>query len=397
MTRTTRSVTQDNVLQSQIGFFGERLRQAREGRGYQVTELAVRIGVTRETIRRYETGESTPIPEILEKLSEELRFPIGFFTKPPADHFSNKPAFYRSLKSVGKSERASVEHHLGWLSELLTYVSQFVELPKLNLPIELVRSMPNDPKKITDDLIENAAKELREYWDLGDAPITHTIRLLETNGLVVALKGVDTPGLDGLSKWSNLGVPFVLLNKDVTSSVRLRFNICHELGHLLLHQNLPLHIAENDKMSKMLDNQAHRFAGAFLLPESAFSSDVYSITLDTFKQLKPKWHVAIAAMIERLRNLKILSESTYRDLRVKLGKREWRLVEPYDDEWPAEEPILLQQAFELIVEHFQNAERIKHDTQQDDQLVIDLANLPWDFFGRGDLDKKLIKFIVKEP
>lgn len=394
MSKEIQRVTQEQLLKLPSNFIGERLRQAREGRGYQINELAASLGLTRETIRRYESNEYPPPSEVLDKIGEQLRFPIGFFTKPLIDPFEDRPVLYRSLKSVGKLERTRAENHLVWLYELVNYVDKYVELPDLNLPKTLIESMPNDPKKITTDLIENTATKLRGLWGLGEAPIENILNLLESNGFIISLINLDTAGLDGLSRWSIDGKPFIFANSDDTTAVRLRFSICHELGHIILHANLPKEIVTKDKMSKTLDEQAHRFASAFLMPEEAFLADVYAINLDALKYIKPTWEVAIAAMIERLKGLNMLTDNSYTTLRRKYSK--WRYKEPYDDEWENENPILLKKAMNVIVENFHSAERIAYETNLDKRLIIDLLNLDLDYFGREDLGDKIITVTIKD-
>lgn len=50
--------------------FGERVRHARQARGFHQDELANRIGVTRMTISRLERGESVSVDTALRALSE---------------------------------------------------------------------------------------------------------------------------------------------------------------------------------------------------------------------------------------------------------------------------------------------------------------------------------------
>ncbi|MEL7937698.1 ImmA/IrrE family metallo-endopeptidase [Pseudomonas delhiensis] len=46
----------------------------------------------------------------------------------------------------------------------------------------------------------------------------------------------------------------------------------------------------------MMEDQAHRFAGVFLLPAETFAADVRSsVTLDSLLLLKQRWGVSVAA------------------------------------------------------------------------------------------------------
>lgn len=354
-------------------------------------ELAEMLDLDRQRLSQYENNIHTPSRETLTHAAEILRLPRHFFMKPIRGHFSDEAIFYRSLKSAAKVDRQRAESRLEWVAELVDYLSEYVELPELNL--ELKSTAPADPAIISDQLIEDTAKELRELWGLGERPIPHIVRLFEANGVIVAIDDFDAPELDGLSAWSKLlRRPFIMLNKGVRSAARNHFNASHEMGELLLHKNVPNSVVANPKMTKLLDSQAHRFAGAFLLPEKEFLYDLYSITLESMEMLKQKWKVSIAAMIERLRQLDVISDSKYRSLRVGLSRRGWNKVEPFDEVWEPEEPILIKQSLELLVsEGIQNSYDVLHHVALDERTVARLASLDNDFFYSSEQARNIIR------
>ena len=373
------------------GFIGARLRQAREARGIQQIELADMLGLHRQQMSQYENDHHTPSRETLVRAAEILRLPRHFFMRPVSGHFTGEAIFYRSLKSAGKVDRQRAEARLEWVAELLDYLSEYIDLPTLSLDLSL--ELPSDPNLISDEMIENAAKELRHLWKLGDRPIPYVVRLFEANGAIVVVDDFEAPELDGISAWSKISKrPFMMLNKGARSAARNHFNAAHEMGELLLHRNVTNDIASNPKMTKLLDTQAHKFAGAFLLPERAFLSDLYTITLESLEMLKQKWKVSIGAMIERLKQLGIISDSKYHSLRVGLSRRGWNKVEPYDDVWQAEQPILMKQSLELLVsEGIQNSYDILHNSALDERTLIRLACLDEDFFKSNEQPRNIIK------
>jgi len=60
------------------------------------------------------------------------------------------------------------------------------------------------------------------------------------------------------------------------STARVRLNLLHELGHLILHRDLDRWHLENKSLHKMIESQAFKFAGAFALPAESYGADVYS-------------------------------------------------------------------------------------------------------------------------
>jgi len=62
---------------------GQRIREAREDLGMPQTVLARRVGVARNTIGRYESGEHEPSFAMLEKIARELRTEPAEFLRTP--------------------------------------------------------------------------------------------------------------------------------------------------------------------------------------------------------------------------------------------------------------------------------------------------------------------------
>ena len=57
----------------------EKLKEARLARGYTVTALAKIIGISKQTISKYELGQASPSSETMIKYCNLLKFNIDFF------------------------------------------------------------------------------------------------------------------------------------------------------------------------------------------------------------------------------------------------------------------------------------------------------------------------------
>ena len=97
----------------------------------------------------------------------------------------------------------------------------------------------------------------------------------------------------------------------------------------------------------MVEKQAQRFAGAFLLPESTFS-ELFSPSLDQLLALKAKVKVSIGLMIKRASELGLVRHE--RRLWINLARRGWRLKEPLDDVLEPEAPQFIKRSIELLIE-----------------------------------------------
>ena len=309
--------------------------------------LADVLGVTRQAVSQYEKGHQSPAPNVMRRISEVLRLPLHRFLRP----VSEQPVgtiHYRSLKSSAKSFRTRAERRYGWLKEIVTYLRLFVKFPEVRFPDFEV---PKNPEELSDPIIEDLASQTRRFWGLGDGPISNTLWLLENNGAIIVRHELFANKLDAFSEWSTGdSTPYIVLGSDKASAVRSRFDLAHELAHVVLHRPVQTRLHENSPLYKEMEAQAHRFAGAFLFPERSFASEFINGSLDSFLALKAKWRVSVQAMIRRASHLGLISEKREKQLWINLTSRGWKTSEPLDDTLEPEQPRFLKRSFDLITE-----------------------------------------------
>ena len=224
-----------------------------------------------------------------------------------------------------------------------------MDFPESRFP---VLNLPTDPIELSDDEIDEAAAEVRRFWNMGDGPIANMVLLLENQGAVIARDKLSAETLDGLSEFvAEDKRPYIIVGTDKGSPARWRFDLAHELGHVVLHAHVRPELLVRAEHFKRIEEQAHRFAGAFLLPLEPFAEDFFSADLDTLVAIKPKWKVSIAMMITRASRAGLIDDSTARRLWINSSRRGWRREEPYDDVMEVEEPRLLRRSFELILQN----------------------------------------------
>ena len=317
-----------------------KLREAREARGLSLDALGERVGQTRQTISKYENGRANPRSEIIHRLSEELDLPIRFFMSEP-DSPDLAPIFFRSLRSTLVRHRTMGERKLGWLQHLVRTLQKSLVFP---IPEFTDFNAPSDPRTIQDADIEAVATALRRSWGLGDGAIPNIVQLLESKGAIVVrnLLGLNT--IDAFSQWSHADQrPFIVLGSDKDCAVSSRFSAAHELGHLILHRNVDKRfVTQSSLIHRRIENQAHLFASAFLLPAETFTTSVPRIDLDVLSLAKPQWGASIGTMIKRAATLKMISAERERALFILRSQRGWTKREPLDDVLPVETPQLLK-------------------------------------------------------
>lgn len=287
-----------------------RLKLAREAAGLSKRALAESLGLAPSTITAYEDGTTSPaenLPAIARALGMEGQ--ESFFLQDEIPEIPDSAISFRARRSMLKRTR---QKSLA-LSQLASFVlAPFLDdrffLPELNIPDDL----PDDP--------EAAAASLRGYWGLGCGPIHNMVHLLEGNGVLVFFLKEDSRSVDAFN-YTVGRRPFVFLNTFKPSGERGRFDAAHELGHLVLHQDI-----DHSKLdSKPIEDQANQFASAFLLPAEQFKMECSGISgVEGFLSLKPRWGVSVQAMVRRARDLGLLTQWHYESMYRHMSSLGWR-------------------------------------------------------------------------
>lgn len=295
-------------------------------------------------------GKMQPSKAILNSIAMVLRYPISFFYKPvPVNENASSAVFFRSRKTARVKALSAAREKIEIFREINDYLEQYVDFPILNLPKITYEDEGINP--IDNEQIEQYALILREYWGLGKGPIDNLISIVQKNGIMVSKMQLRLNKLDAFSVWFD-NKPFIFLSSDKDTNVRIRFDIAHELGHLLMHADYySEEDLKNSAIHEKLENEADRFAGAFLLPKESFSKDVFSTSIDHFIQMKAKWMVSIGCMIYRCDTLGILSSNQIKYLKDQMTTRVYWRREPLDREMPVEKPFAHKQAILLLLEN----------------------------------------------
>jgi Zn-dependent peptidase ImmA (M78 family) len=332
-------------------FQGERLTEARLSRGLFKKTLGDLLDLTGSAVTRYEDGTDKPLRDRVTAISKQLGFSEEFFSK-PAWHEVLAPIFWRSRAAESKYAREMTEQRMKWICEIFNFLEQEVNFPALDLP---ALALPDDFRLYTADMIEDAADDVRRAWNLKDRPIPDMTLALENAGIPVINLEIPSDKQDGFCFYSpTLERPFVGVNTHNVSCARGRYDAAHELGHCVLHKNVTAQQEKDPALRKIIEQQAFRFAGAFLFPKSSFLAAVGYPSLDYFCNLKKAWGISIAAMIYRSHDLCLIDDAEKSNLYQNMGRRGWRGVmkEPFDSakDMPLERPRMLRRAVETVLD-----------------------------------------------
>ncbi|MCA9771664.1 MAG: ImmA/IrrE family metallo-endopeptidase, partial [Myxococcales bacterium] len=309
------------------------LARARELRALTKTALAVRVGKTPAALSQFESGAARPDPETLARLALALGVPVGFLARLPWTAPADVEAcHFRLLRSVSRAQRRQAVR----VGEIIQELAALLEPEGVEFPAETLG--PLKGPAASDEAIEARAAEVRRAWGLGLGPIPDPIALLEAQGVLVLPLAPACEAVDAFSHWHG-GRPVAMLSMAKSPS-RAHFDVAHELGHLVLHEDAGAGDAGAER-------EADAFASAFLLPRESFLRECPTRwSFERFRALKPRWRVSIAALVVRAYRLGRLTTASYRRAFAELNRRGLRVREP--DEWTLSRPRVLRRALELV-------------------------------------------------
>lgn len=297
-----------NVNNTNLNFIGNNLKLARVLNGLTLAELSDALGTSRQYIHQLEVGSRLPTSDQLNSLVLALGVKEDFFYVVPNSVLDDSSIHFRSKRTTKQSSRVQAKVNIALFIRLVDLLSKYVNFPELNFPSYDDYTTNND--------IERIAERTRQHWELGFGPIDNMTRVAERAGAVTTtFKGVSAE-VDALS--SVIRRPVIVRNDAKDSPGRLRFDIAHEVGHIIMHQDMVTGC-------KQTESEANRFASAFLLPRNSFMKEFKvgnRMDWKMLSSLKERWGVSKAALLYRARQLDLLTEGRYKGHVITLKKYE---------------------------------------------------------------------------
>lgn len=320
-------------------FNGNRLKEALQFREMKITELALETGISKQSLSQYANNNSIPPYENVIKIARVLNFPYDFFLTEDLYTVVTGNTYFRSQSASTKKARNAQKIKLEYVSKLYYTLLNYVDFPRLNLPDTSTLQLPDNIAEYDSDEaeteIENLAANVRKIWRLGSGPIENLQYILESNGIIVTgFKDVDS-SIDAFSQQINIkGTTLYIIALAIGSKPieRLRFDMAHELGHILMHNwGEDNELISRDEFNAR-EKQANMFASSLLLPKDDFSRSIYGYPTDIeyYRVLKKKWKVSMQAMMYRARQLDIITGNQFQYMMRQVSKNGWRTKEPGD-------------------------------------------------------------------
>lgn len=318
-------------------FIGHKLRLARNFFGYAFEDVGNLVATSRQYIQQIESGAKQPSQDLVRALADVLCVTPEFFFSPEHSPASEEQCHFRKLQTTPISTKIQALSQASILDMLANELDAVLDLPDINIP-------NHSPKHIGE--IEDIADEARKFWKLGaTAPISNMIRVVENAGVIVAHFKDISEKVDAFSMSGKR--PIIVRNPSKESVCRIRFDVAHECGHLIMHQG----IMTGDKKT---EDEANRFASAFLLPRAAFIQEFprsQNFDWHAIFKMKLRWKVAASAIVRRAYDLHIIDAAAYRRAYIFLSKSGQTKRERYDDRpdlIPHEEPELIYNSLDTL-------------------------------------------------
>lgn len=283
--------------QAIMSTIAKNLRRLRVANGLEETELADRASLSLDDYRSMEEGNSTPSMAALRAVAAALDVPWGRLVE--TVHPLSKVRF-RAKENLPDREQilADVRRWFYSFSEIEDMLKDRKPY-KLDKIHEQLAAVDNDP-------IQSAALARRELGLQEDEPISNIRTLLESSGIKVGEVKWPLDSFFGLSVADEKRGPAIIVNTWEEISVeRWIFTAAHELGHLILHSSD--YSDEQVEEPKKQEQEADKFASAFLMPNGAFEREWISTNG--------------LAFVDRVLKIKLIFNVSYRTVLFRLGEK----------------------------------------------------------------------------
>ncbi len=280
--------------------FSKRLKSARTLAALSQDQLVEKMGniVSKNAISKYEKGEMMADGTILLALSKALNVKPDYFFRPFTVEIENV--------EFRKKQKLSVKKVNAIKQTVTDWVERYIEVEQfLNIESGFLNPIKNMVISTIQD-IDQAVLMVRAEWKLGLNALPNVIDLLEDKEIkVIEIEAPDE--FDGFSGWADGRIPIIVINKTYNVE-RKRLTALHELGHLILNLNKATSEKEKERF-------CFQFAGAMLIPESTFKSEIGDVrshfSIPELIAVKETYGISIQAIMARAKDLGIISQPQF--------------------------------------------------------------------------------------
>jgi len=281
---------------------------------------------TKEVIKSWEDGESSPTYIQLEKLAYQVfKRPIAvfFFPKPPTED------------SPEKSFRTLPDYEIEELTPNILKLFRQAQAMQINIG-ELCNGENPANSKILDDVsvslevdIKDLVDKIRRYldikleeqkkWKTFDEALKNWRNALEGNGIFIFKEAFKQEEISGFCLYDPK-FPIIYINNSMPKTRQI-FTIFHELAHLFfktggIDKIRDTFIKNLSGELKGIEIFCNQFAADFLVPEEDFNFQIKSLSIEDASILKMSnmYKVSREVILRKLLDKGLVSEDYYKNM-----------------------------------------------------------------------------------
>jgi Zn-dependent peptidase ImmA (M78 family) len=318
-------------------FYPDKLKLARLAAGKSYSDIGELLGVTRQYAHKLEVN-AVPSMNHISLLAHDLLVSEEFFFSARKRTLELEQCHFRSIRNSTTTLKKMIIAQVEVFESVVELLENEVKLPVVHIPEIGNLDIGNI------DNIELVTEKFRRELGLGLGPISNTTKLSEKIGVLVINMAEVDDRVDAFSLFN--ARPLIVRNASKLNPCRLRFDIAHELGHLIMHQGV-------ETGDRLTEDQANYFASALLMPRASFASEFPKmrgsyLNWSALKELKLRWKVSFKALIYRASRLGLITPEQTKAGFIYLARHGYTKTEELDDQIPLEEPSLVQKAINII-------------------------------------------------
>ena len=303
----------------------------RTSAGWEIEEVAKRLGTTAEVVKDLESGKRSPTMRQLRVLSEIYKRPIAsfFLSKPkqelpmPKDYrfLPNKTNVFDRKTILAIRRTRSLQNLSKELSLNINYATKTeIKSAKLTDNPELIASEYREMLNLD---IEKQRKFRDAYKMLG-----HLRDVLEDLNILVfhfSMPIEDARGFALADETPNI----IVINSKDSIEARL-FTLMHEFGHIILGETVIDFPEESLQARNNIEAWCNAFSSAFLLPKEVsmdlFTKNKYKLTeTDTLNALSKKYKVSKAVLLVKMVSLNYISRQEFESVLARYAPKETKV------------------------------------------------------------------------
>jgi Zn-dependent peptidase ImmA (M78 family)/DNA-binding XRE family transcriptional regulator len=296
------------------------LSWARESAGWTVEELAKKLKVSVDTVRRFEDGNRRPTLKTLEKLAGWFKRPLAAFmlASPPKE--PPAPADFRKLPDSKEAFSKETLLSLRRARRLKTLAADLMDDLKLAKSLSVHWfSLEDEPEAAADTVRENLGLDLAAQIQWRDARHAYGEwrSAIERRHVLVFQARMPLDNARGFSLGDE--PPFAIVINSTDAVQARSFTLFHEFGHLLLQKpGICLPEESHHEEDGRVEWWCNRFAGAVLFPETALEYEkkcnegrLPAISKEGIEKLASRYKISRQVVLLRLLHLEVINNAQY--------------------------------------------------------------------------------------